>query len=228
MEQVELFSIILRWLRYVLEYRLSATYPEETNLDVFGCPMRFPRVAKNPKIVNSEEIVKLPDFIKAGRLYQQKRKQFQAALVQTKPGFYLNFLPSAFILHIIGKYLDGNGEITAKIEYLHLPKLNDEDLKKTGIITYRDDSDLKELISLIRKTNLYLTSFNIKLSDGLRSMSIKCYEHEGVVTFWEPSFVGDIVSKDKSKAFFKFVSRMSYKEAISYEKKQDGEIYLKA
>jgi hypothetical protein len=101
-------------------------------------------------------------------------------------------------------------------------------LREAGIVTYEDEYDHYDLVNLIKKTGLYLTSFKIKLSDGLRSMSIKCYEHEGVVTFWEPSFVGDIISKDKSKAFFRFISRMSYKDSISYGKKQDGEIYLKA
>jgi len=227
MEQVELFSTILRWLRYVLEYRLSTTYPEETKLDLFSCPMNFPEVTKNEAIINPVDVIMLPDFARAGRLYQEKRKDFQSRLIKAKPGFYLNFLSNSLMTKIV-EYLDSKDGVTAKIEYLYLLGLDDDLLEANGVVTYKSKSDYDDLFDLMKKTGLFLTSYNIKLSDGLRSMSIKCYEHAGVVTFWEPSFQGDVISKSNANRLFRFINRMSYKDMISYGKNADGSIYLKA
>lgn len=208
MEQLDLFSSILRWLRYVQEYRLSALFDNENQIDIFKKPTGFPKVPT----MSTVDILEIESFRKESAIYQKKRNLFKNALVASVPGFLMNFLSVDFLFSILEWFK--NDERSIKIDYLYLPGFIDDKLVKHGINTYVDEKDLNSLTALIKKTRLFMTSYRITLSDGLRTMTVRCYEHDGVVAIWEPSFAGDVVSKKNANDFFKFVARMSHEDII--------------
>ena len=207
MEQLDLLSNVLRWLRYVQEYKLSALFDTENQVDIFQKPNNFPKIPE----ISTADILNIEAYRKEAGIYQKRRKIFKDALAENSPGFYMNFLSVNFFFSIL-KWFEKDGR-SVRIDYLYLPGFIDEKLVKHGINTYKNENDLNSLTLMIKKTMLFMTSYKITLSDGLRTMTIKCYEHNGVVSIWDPSFTGDVPNKN-FKNFFRFVARMSHEDII--------------
>jgi hypothetical protein len=216
MEQKDLFSTVLRWLRYVLENKISALYSDEAQKDIYVCPTGFPKISEKRTIdiVNDKGLY---DYIKSAREYQGKRKLFLSRLKDLKLGFYLNFISREFIINIVARYFLDREGLNANVKDLFISGFMDEKLKNNpNLYENKEDQDL--LIDLMKKTKLYLTVFKLTLYDKHRVMSVKAIEYDGVVVFWEPTFQGDLVLKNddinKPNDFFRFVNLLNFKDII--------------
>ncbi len=210
--QREKFGNILMWLRYIQELLLSNLFDENLEkYQPFEKPFGFPKLGTIDKF----SLDGIDGFRKAADVFQKNRQLFQAEMVKTNPGFYMNFLSERLFFTILEKYFIEKLGAEVHVKYLNMPGLTKEVDVNNDVVLYDSQIEFDQLCELWDATELFIKAMRVFISDGLRVISFKCFFFKDVITFWSPSFNGDIPYKDQYKSFFRFVLRLNHKDIIN-------------
>jgi len=215
MNQKDILSAIIRWLRYVQELRFSQPY-EKGEL-IFTCPNTFPPITSRSEIDLSgrngdEDLKKLRSFINA---HQRDARLLQDTLIKTNPKFKINCLSLSFVKTILKEHFIKETNIEVKIKNLATPELKNENFTRKGECAYYDTNDLIDLYSKRVTTNLLLQSIKIELLFNGRVFTIKCYSYKNVMVFWESSFRGDIPKNYANQFFYFAIKKINYDDILN-------------